>query len=198
MACFFALDSQELTNEPKISYSFGFQAIAKEMRFSGYSACFSSNPLPATRKHKKTLPFPHGNNSVRTLFRFQPIQRTIVMACFWVNMRCPFSYPRFASRLFNSPSPLIQRRRRCDALRGLVSGNSFTARSQNLIDFKANPPFLRQNWQTIPRCLSKTGGRSGRKHHRKRAVPHFRPCEPYILFRPAPLSPHIGFRECRK
>ena len=34
MACFFALDSQELTNEPKISYSFGFQAIAKEMRFS--------------------------------------------------------------------------------------------------------------------------------------------------------------------
>ena len=117
---------------------------------------------------------------------------------FWVNMRCPFSYPRFASRLFNSPSPLIQRRRRCDALRGLVSGNSFTARSQNLIDFKANPPFLRQNWQTIPRCLSKTGGRSGRKHHRKRAVPHFRPCEPYILFRPAPLSPHIGFRECRK
>ncbi len=70
--------------------------------------------------------------------------------------------------------------------------------SQNLIDFKANPPFLRQNWQTIPRCLSTTGGRSGRKHHRKRAVPHFRPCEPYILFRPAPLSPHIGFRECRK
>ena len=58
MACFFALDSQELTNEPKISYSFGFQAIAKEMRFSGYSACFSWNPFPATRKHKKNAAVP--------------------------------------------------------------------------------------------------------------------------------------------
>ena len=53
MPCFFAPDSQELTNEPKISYSFGFQAIAKEMLFSGYSACFSLNPFPATRKRKK-------------------------------------------------------------------------------------------------------------------------------------------------
>ena len=104
----------------------------------------------------------------------------------------------FHIRVLPAVFSILRRRLSNAALRGLVSGNSFTARSQNLIDFKANPPFLRQNWQTIPRCLSKTGGRSGRKHHRKRAVPHFRPCEPYILFRPAPLSPHIGFRECRK
>ena len=189
---------KNLQTSQKFLILLAFRQLQKRCDFPGIPPVFHEIRFPPHANIKKTLPFPHGNNSVRTLFRFQPIQRTIVMACFWVNMRCPFSYPRFASRLFNSPSPLIQRRRRCDALRGLVSGNSFTARSQNLIDFKANPPFLRQNWQTIPRCLSKTGGRSGRKHHRKRAVPHFRPCEPYILFRPVPLSPHIGFRECRK
>ena len=46
MACFFALDSQELTNEPKISYSFGFQAIAKEMRFSGIPPVFHETRFP--------------------------------------------------------------------------------------------------------------------------------------------------------
>ncbi len=56
-----------------------------------------------------------GTTAFAHFFRFQPIQRTIVMACFWVNMRCPFSYPRFASRLFQFsvaayPTPQTLRR----------------------------------------------------------------------------------------